>query len=111
MGVFDLLTRLVAPGKTSAASARRRRQLIEKALASINEALIAADDGGRVLLLNPTAEALTGWPQGEAVGRALDEVLRPGDGGTLAPIESPVVRVIREGAAGGWASHTVLIDH
>ena len=45
-------------------------------LASIGDAVIANDIRGCVTFLNPAAEALTGWPRGEAVGRPLADVFR-----------------------------------
>jgi PAS domain S-box-containing protein len=43
-------------------------------LASLGEGVIATDLRGRVRYLNPAAEALTGWKQGEATGRQVEEV-------------------------------------
>ncbi len=45
-------------------------------LRSIGDAVVASDEKGRVTFLNTQAEALTGWPQSEACGRPLGEVLQ-----------------------------------
>ncbi len=67
-----------------AALAERRRAedalLAEKermqvTLASIGDAVLTTSTDGRVDFLNRAAEALTGWPAPEAVGRPLEEVL------------------------------------
>jgi PAS domain S-box-containing protein len=50
--------------------------VIRATLESIGDAVIATDRRGRVRLLNPTAEALTGWSHHEARGRQLSEVFR-----------------------------------
>jgi two-component system cell cycle sensor histidine kinase/response regulator CckA len=69
-------------------------------LASTAQAMVVADAGGHVLLLNRAAEALTGWTQPEAKGRALDALLpirgeRAGSGmgdlATLATLRDDVV--------------------
>jgi PAS domain S-box-containing protein len=43
-------------------------------LASIGDAVIATDPRGRVVFMNPTAEALTLWRQEEAIGVPLEQV-------------------------------------
>jgi PAS domain S-box-containing protein len=78
-------------------------------LASIGDGVIATDSGGRVTFLNPTAEALTGWPLSEAAGRPLGEVFRLLNEDTGEPAKNPVARVLREGTMVGLANHTVLI--
>ena len=56
---------------------RRVREMeawLSTMLGSIGDAVIATDNEGRVTLLNPTGELLTGWTRAEALGRPLSEV-------------------------------------
>ncbi len=78
-------------------------------LRSIGDAVITTDTLGRVSLLNPVAEALTGWRQAEGAGRPIDEVFRIISEETRLPAESPVARVLRECAVVGLANHTLLV--
>jgi PAS domain S-box-containing protein len=78
-------------------------------LASIGDAVISTDPEGRVTFLNSVAEALTGWPCTEAVGRPLPEVFRIVNERTREPVENPALRALREGTVVGLANHTVLI--
>ena len=79
------------------------------ALRSIGDAVIATDDGGRVLFVNPVAEALTGWDAAAAIGRGLAEVFSIVNEVTRDPIEDPVAKVLALGQIVGLANHTVLI--
>src|ERR1700682_2338316 len=79
------------------------------ALKSIGDAVIATDDRGRVLFMNPVAEALTGWPDGGAHAKALTEVFPIVNGATRKPVENPVDKVLATGRIIGLANHTVLI--
>ncbi|MBX9582613.1 MAG: DUF4118 domain-containing protein [Gemmataceae bacterium] len=61
--------------KRSAEQAHRRPEQLRVTLLSIGDAVLTTDAGGRVVLLNPVAEQLTGWAPAEAAGRPVEEVL------------------------------------
>jgi PAS domain S-box-containing protein len=77
-------------------------------LRSIGDAVIATDAGGCITFMNPVAEALTRWTEGDARGRPLDEVFAIFSEETRQVVESPVAKVLREGKIVGLANHTVL---
>src|SRR5213076_849863 len=76
---------------------------------SIGDAVVTTDADGRVTLLNPVAEALTGWPAADAVGAPLADVFHIVNQRTGARVENPVARVLTEGVIVGLANHTVLV--
>jgi two-component system cell cycle sensor histidine kinase/response regulator CckA len=78
-------------------------------LKSIGDAVIATDARSVVELLNPVAEALTGWTLDQARGRPLEEVFRIVHEQTREKAEDPVAKVLREGVVVGLANHTLLI--
>ncbi|MFW6181988.1 MAG: PAS domain S-box protein, partial [Spirochaetota bacterium] len=76
---------------------RASRERYRVTLMSVGDAVIATDAGGRVELMNPVAESLTGWTREEAEGRPLEEVFRIVNEPTRAEVGNPVARVLREG--------------
>jgi PAS domain S-box-containing protein len=84
------------------------RRWLATTLRSIGDAVIATDGQGRVTFMNPIAENLTGWSESDARGRPLDEVFCIFSEQTRAVVESPVSKVLREGAIVGLANHTLL---
>jgi PAS domain S-box-containing protein len=78
-------------------------------LSSIGDAVIATDNQARVTFLNPVAEALTGWPQADAVGRLLAEVFHIINEQTRQPVEDPGAKVLRLGIVVGLGNHTALL--
>ena len=84
------------------------RERFRTTLTSIGDAVVVTDANGRVTLLNPVAQALARW-DADAIGRPIDEVFRIVNEATRSPVESPVAKVLREGAIVGLANHTVLI--
>jgi PAS domain S-box-containing protein len=87
---------------------RRQRDWLQVTLSSIGDAVIATDTHGTITFMNPSAASLTGWPPQEAIGRHIDEVFRIIDEQTRQAVESPVVRVLRDGTVVALASHTAL---
>jgi PAS domain S-box-containing protein len=94
----------------SAREATQQREQFRVTLASIGDAVIATDRFGRIDFLNPVAVSLTGWPEKEAIGRPLPEVFSILNEHTRQPVENPVDRAIRSGAAVGLANHTILVS-
>jgi len=78
-------------------------------LRSIGDGVIATDAHGRVTMMNPVAEQLTGRTILESRGKTLAEVMQLISGVTRKPIETPVARVLREGLVAGLAHDAVLI--
>ncbi len=88
---------------------RKQSDWLRITLASIGDAVISTDAEGRVTFMNGVAEALTGWPQAEAVGRPLPDVFHIVNERTRQPVENPALRAVREGTIVGLANHTVLV--
>ncbi len=78
-------------------------------LNSIGDGVIATDAEGRVTLLNPLAERLTGWTQAEAAGRPVDEIFHIVNQETREPSTIPVKSTLALGTVHGLANHTILI--
>jgi len=89
---------------------REAHERFEAILYSIGDAVIVTDNHARVQQMNPVAENLTGWPEREAVGKPLDQVFTIFTERDRKPVESPVLRILREGKVVGLANHTVLIS-
>ena len=58
------------------AALRRAEEGHRITLMSVGDGIISTDTDGRVELVNPVAEVLTGWRQEEAHGKPLEEVFR-----------------------------------
>jgi PAS domain S-box-containing protein len=88
--------------------ARAHREQMAVTLASIGDAVIVTDRGGRVAFMNAAAERLTGWPVAEARGRPVAAVFAIVDEATRAPAESPAARGLSEGRVVGLPPGTLL---
>jgi len=78
-------------------------------LNSIGDAVLATDLHGNVTYLNMVAEAMTGWPQEEALGRPLSEVFKIITGSTRQTAANPAQRAIAENSTVGLAIDCVLV--
>src|SRR5262249_13595542 len=66
--------RHITERKRAEETLRQQREWLRVTLDSIGDAVITSDTEGRVTYLNPVAQALTGWGQGEAHGQPLNDV-------------------------------------
>lgn len=78
-------------------------------LYGIGDGVISTDREERVMQMNPVAELLTGWTEGEALGKALSEIFHIINEHTRLKVDNPVAQVLRDGRVVGLANHTVLI--
>jgi PAS domain S-box-containing protein len=92
-----------------AAAIWAEREQLRVTLHSIGDAVIATDSEGRVTLLNPVAEELTGWAGADAAGQSLETVFPILNEITRQKVENPAGRALQEGRVVGLANHTVLI--
>lgn len=111
---------------------RESEQRYRTTVNSVRDGIIAVDAQSRILLLNPTAERITGWKQADAAGRLLESVfphkvgrhrisvlkptsLPPSDEPEHSPGQTrvPMAReerdvVVEYNAAAGAGSHEVM---
>jgi PAS domain S-box-containing protein len=103
---------IIAFGEAARAAERRaheRGETLHVTMASIGDGVITTDVQGRVVTLNPVAQALTGWPQSEAAGQPLATIFHIVNEDTHAAVESPATRALRDGTIVGLANHTLLV--
>ena len=79
-------------------------------LDSIGDGVIATDRVGRITLMNPVAERLTGWSMQDAIGISLKSAFKVINADTRRPAETPVAKVIREGKIVGPINQNVLVS-
>ncbi|MGI6641512.1 MAG: HD domain-containing phosphohydrolase [Limnochordia bacterium] len=79
-------------------------------LESIGDGVIVTDSLGRVVLMNPVAQMLTGWEGDSGIGRAFDEVFYIVNAYTRERCVDPVAKVLSTGRVVGLANHTTLIS-
>lgn len=97
---FDITAR-----KEMEAQLAAEKERLTVTLRSIADGVIAADTQGRVLLMNPVAERLTGWTQDEALGKPVARVLSIFDEKTGDNLPCPGDQALQTGQAAeisGW---------
>ena len=85
------------------------RERLSITLNSIGDGVIATDTLGRITMMNPVAERITGWQVENAVGEQFRDVFRIINEKTREPSKDPVKHVLKEGKVVGLANHTLLL--
>jgi PAS domain S-box-containing protein len=91
-----------------AAEMREREEWFRVTLASIGDAVIATDEHGTVIFINPIAEELTGIGLRQAQGQPIHKVFPIFNEQTRNPVDNPVAKVLEQGRIMGLANHTIL---
>ena len=84
-------------------------QKLAVTLSSIGDGLIVTDSDARVTIMNPVAEALTGWTLTEAMGRPINDIFHIIKQENRQPATIPVMATLAKGTIQGLANHTILI--
>ena len=104
-GTFLMASTFIA---WATASWRQSRRVLASTLSSIEDAVAATDARGRVTLLNPVAQTLTGWTEDEARNRPVEDVVQLVDERTRQKVENPLTRALRDRAPAGTAEDVLL---
>lgn len=73
------------------------QQWLVTTLRCIGEAVIATGAEGRIRLINPVAERMTGWRESDALEKDLSDVFKIRSSNAREPADMPVPKVIRSG--------------
>lgn len=95
--------------KLAAEALFAEKEKLSITLYSIGDGVITTDEKGRVEILNPVAEQLTGWHQKEAAGKPLSAIFDIYNEFTGEPVTNPVKKVLEKGETVGLANHTALV--
>lgn len=105
-------THAVAGTGDTARAADEHLGLFEERLralfAASTDGLVLVDAAGRVEQMSPAAEVMTGWPERDAAGHALDEVVRALCESTREPWRSPAAHALATGELATSAGRVVL---
>ncbi len=88
---------------------KESKQWLHSALNSIGDAVIATDKEGTIKLINPFAEALTGWNKEEALNKPLGTIFNVINGDTGEKVGDPREKAIREGIFYGLVCNSKLV--
>lgn len=89
---------------------RESNEKLRTTLNSIGDGVISTDALGRVIMMNPVAEKMTGWAVSDAAGQPLEKVFNIVNAFSREKVDNPVSKVLKEGGVVGLANHTVLLN-
>ena len=95
--------------KTSERALTEEKERILVTLKSIGDGVITTDIEGKIELLNPVAEQLTGWTLKESLGKPLEKVFNIKNEITGRDVQNPVIKCIERGSMIGVTNHTALV--
>lgn len=91
---LSVYLRDISDRKLMETSLTTERELLLVTLRSIGDGVIATDKNGKVILMNKTAERLSGWTQKEAFGEPLGKIFYVINDKTSEPYEDLVEKTI-----------------
>jgi diguanylate cyclase (GGDEF)-like protein/PAS domain S-box-containing protein len=86
------------------------KELYRITLMSIGDGVVTTDHDGRIRMLNPAAQQITGWSEDEAKGKPFGEVFRLVSEETGENVEDPIASVLQTDNTNGLLNCAVLIN-
>jgi len=96
--------------KQSEIALSQEKERLHVTLRSIGDGVITTDTKGRIILINKSAEVLTGWTQFQAVGKHIKEVFNIVHEHSRHVCENPVEKVLESRKTVEIANNTSLIS-
>lgn len=76
--------------------AEQRGRWLDSVVQSMGDAVVTTDLQGRVTLLNPAAERLTGWSQSDGLGKAIQDVMVVVDAQRRTPLVNTALSALQQ---------------
>ena len=89
--------------------AEQRGRWLDTVVQSMGDAVMTVDRQGKVTMLNPAAERLTGWLQSEAIGKPVEEIVVLLDAESKRPVVNPAVDALQIGTVSDLAQRPFLL--
>ncbi len=100
----------ITRGKRVEEELRKQRENLSTMLDAMGDGVISTDREGRVVVMNPVAEQLTGWDVEGAEGRKFSEVFVLEDALSGEKGDDPVEMVLAGGRAVNISEHSILVS-
>lgn len=89
--------------------AEQRGRWLNTVVQSMGDAVMTLDRQGRVTMLNPAAERITGWLQSDAIGKPVEEIVVLLDAESRRPAMNPAVHALEMGKPSDLAQRPLLL--
>jgi PAS domain S-box-containing protein len=89
---------------------REKGEFLASTLRAMADGVISLDPTETITLFNPAAEAWTGAPAQEAIGRPLEEIFQLVDGSSGEKIDLPLWRALSEGTIEDLPGNALLVS-
>lgn len=89
---------------------RAKEQVLTSTLRAIGEGIVSVDQDGGITLLNPAAEAWTGWTSSEAIGKPIRDILPLIISTTGEQVDAPLSRVLANGTLQELGDGVLLVN-
>ncbi|MEW6386455.1 MAG: PAS domain S-box protein [Thermodesulfobacteriota bacterium] len=104
-----VVTHNITKRKQAEEALAAEKERLAVTLRSIGDGVVATDTVGKIVLMNPVAERLTGWLQPDALGKPVSEVLHLIHEKTGRRLENPAETVSRTGQTVSATHDTILL--